>query len=287
MLLQDRVAQAAFRSRSHYVDVAGLTFVKEGMRAHAKEISALGLSFVVSAGWMPGISEVVPVYANAQARRRMDAIESVAVYFGDSGQWSDNALRDGLWHVRRTGLRSPAYSHKGEPTRAKMSQASCRVDLGDPIGRRRFSLFSVPELDEIGRQLADCDVFIYSYVSGFRTIAAAILMAALPLPEGLGLRLLRGVFRRNRLPVDGFAAARVVGQSQGCRCAFTARVVYRDRRDYWMNGLVPAMVARLISQGKLVRPGVHFLADALDPISFMEELKKAGVEQTESFAPQK
>lgn len=31
MLVQDRVAQAALRSRSHYVDAAGLIFVKERM----------------------------------------------------------------------------------------------------------------------------------------------------------------------------------------------------------------------------------------------------------------
>jgi saccharopine dehydrogenase (NAD+, L-lysine forming) len=81
MLLQDRVAQAAFRSRSHYVDVAGLTFVKERMLPHAREVADLGLSFVISAGWMPGISELVPVYAHAQARSKMDTIESLSGVF--------------------------------------------------------------------------------------------------------------------------------------------------------------------------------------------------------------
>jgi hypothetical protein len=65
----------------------------------------------------------------------------------------------------------------------------------------------------------------------------------------------------------------------------TAQVVYRDRRDYWINGLVPTITARLISQGKSVQPGIHFLADAVDPMTFMAELKKAGVEQTENFKP--
>jgi hypothetical protein len=64
MVLQDRVAQAAFRRNCHYIDFAGLTLVKERMLPHSREIADLGLSFVVSAGWMPGISELVPVYAN-------------------------------------------------------------------------------------------------------------------------------------------------------------------------------------------------------------------------------
>jgi saccharopine dehydrogenase (NAD+, L-lysine forming) len=79
MLLQDRVAQAALRARSHYVDVAGLTLVKERMLPHAQEIADLGLRFVVSAGWMPGISELVPAYANVRARSKMESIESLTV----------------------------------------------------------------------------------------------------------------------------------------------------------------------------------------------------------------
>jgi saccharopine dehydrogenase (NAD+, L-lysine forming) len=285
MVLQDRVAQAAFRRNCHYIDVAGLTFVKERMLPHNGEIADSGLSFVVSAGWMPGITELVPVYANAQARAQMDTIESLTVFFGDSGEWSDNALRDAAWYVHQAGLRSPAYFHRGERSRAKMSATSRNIDLGHPIGRGRFTLVSLPELDEIGRRLADCDVFIYSYLSGFRTAAAAMLIALLALPEQFAVRLFRNIFRRNRLPVDGFAVARVLGRHQGRRFALTAQIVYRDRRDYWMNGLVPAIVGRMISEGKSVWPGVHFLAEAVDPIIFMAELKKAGVEQTENLKP--
>jgi Saccharopine dehydrogenase NADP binding domain len=285
MLLQDRVAQAAFRSRSHYVDVAGVTFVKERMLPHYKEIANQGLSFVVSAGWMPGISEFVPAYAHAVARSKMDTIESLTVYFTDSGEWSVNALRDAAWYIHHAGLPKPGYFHRGVRTRVEMSAAARIVDLGHPIGRGRFSLVSVPELDELGRHLADCDVFIYSYLSGVRTAAAAMLIALVPLPERLGVQLVRNIFRRNRLPVDGFVLAQVLGLSQRRKFALTARIVYRDRRDYWMNGLVPALVARMIARGKSVCHGVHYLFEAVDPITFMAELKTSGVDQTEDFGP--
>jgi len=114
MLLQERVAQAAFRRQCHYIDAAGMSLVKERMLPHAREIEDLGLSFVISAGWMPGLSEVLPIYADAQASARMDSVESLTVYFGDSGEWSASALRDGVWFIRQTGLRSPGYFHKGE-----------------------------------------------------------------------------------------------------------------------------------------------------------------------------
>jgi Saccharopine dehydrogenase NADP binding domain len=289
MMLQDRVAQAAFRARCHYIDAAGMSVVKERMLPHRKEIEDLGLSFVVSAGWNPGLSELLPVYAHAQAMAKMDAIESLTVYQADSGEWSPNALRDAVWYVRKTGLQSPGFFHRGEWTRAKMSEPSRRVDLGEPVGAGRFALHSTPELGEVGRQLNNCDFFPYAYVSGFRTIMAISLMALVPLPDSLSVRLFRNVFRRNRLPgvdkADGFVTTHVLGPSQGRNLALTIQIVYRGRRDYWIHGLVMATVARLISEGKGVQPGVHFLADAVDPIGFMAELRKAGVELTEKLEP--
>lgn len=127
------------------------------MLPHALEIAESGRSFVSSAGWMPGITELVPAYAHAQARAQMESVEAVYAYFSDSGEWSDNALRDAVWHLHRAGMPKPGYFRKGEWVRAKMSEASRMVDLGDPIGRGRFSLYSMPELYERGRQFKDCD----------------------------------------------------------------------------------------------------------------------------------
>lgn len=281
MALQDRVAQAAWRARCHYIDAAGMSVVKERMLANGREMEESGLSFVVSAGWNPGLSEVLPVYAEAQARGKMETIESVSVYQADSGEWSTSALRDAVWFVRQTGLQSPGYFQKGEWTRVKLSEAGRQVDLGEPVGRRRFSLYSTPELREVGRRLKDCDVFTYAYVSGLRTILVVTLMALVPLPEGWSVGMFRNVFRRNRLPVDGFVVAQVVGWAQGRRMAMTYQIVYRERRDYWMHGVALATVARMAAEGRGLRSGVHFLAEAVEPAAFMEELRKAGVEVTE------
>jgi hypothetical protein len=281
MRLQDRVAQAALRSRCHYVDLAGLSVVKERLIPHARELTDLGLSFVVSAGWLPGLSELLPAYAHARARAIMDTIESLTVYFGDSGEWSTAAFQDMAWFLRRIGLRWPGYFSRGERVRVKMHQASPRVDLGGRVGLRRFSLHSIPEQDEIGRRLSDGEVFIYSDLPGFRVGLAAALVAFLPLPNGLSVRLLRSAFRGISLPVGGFVVGRVLGRSRGRRLALTAEIIYDKHRDYWINGLVVATAARLVSEGKGVQPGTHFLTDAVDPIAFMDELRRGGVEQSE------
>jgi putative NADH-flavin reductase len=282
-VLQDRVAQAAFRTRSNYADVAGLTFVKEGMLLHAREIEKLGLRCVVSAGWLPGLTELLPVYANALARTRMDSVESLTVYFGDSGEWSESAYRDMAWFVHKTGLRSPFCFRKGVHAKAKISQASIKTDLGGRIGLQRFSLYSTPEMDDMALRLKDCDVLTYTFVPGGRAALGAMLIALFPLSEKQGVRLLHWALRVVPLEVGGLVVVRVLGSAQGRKLALTAEIVYEKHRDYWVNALVVATVARMIAEGGGVKVGVHNLMDAVDPASFLAELRKKGLEQSEKF----
>src|SRR5215469_5382767 len=211
--LQDRVAQAAFRGRRHYIDAAGLGLVKERMLPHHAEITDSGLSFVISAGWLPGLTEVAPLYGLAQARAKVDEVESLTVYFGDSGDWSANALRDAVWYIRSAGINKPFYFHRGERVSSSMSAASQNKDLGGRIGEALVAMYPLPEQIEIGRRLKDCDFFAYSYLTGRRIVLAGALIALLPLPQEWGVRLLRNAFRKGRLPVGGFVVAQVRGRS--------------------------------------------------------------------------
>ena len=282
-LLQDRVAQGALRARCHYVDPAGLSFVKEQMLPYAQQIADLGLSFVVSSGWTPGVSELLPVHAYLQAKTQMDSIESVNVYFSDSGEWSENALRDAAFYIGKLGFPKPGHFHKGVRVPCKLSEATRTIDLGNSIGRRQFSLVSMAELDELGHRLSDCDFSTYSYLSGVQTTAAALMIALLPLPEKFATRLMRGIFRRNQLPVAGFVVAHVAGRVRGRSAVLKSRIVFETGRDYWINAVTLATVARMVSATKGVQFGVHFLTEAVEPTGLMTELRKAGIGQSEIF----
>jgi hypothetical protein len=263
----------------------GLIFVKERIDRHNQEIEDLGLRFVISAGWISGLCDLLPVYADALAMTRMDSIESVTVYSGDSGEWSESAYKDMAWFLRKTGLRRPFHFRKGERVPAKMTQASVKVDLGGFVGSQRFSLYSTPELDEIGGRLKHCDFITYSYVPSFQVALAGTLVALLPLSEKLGVRLLQNAFREVSLRVGGFVIVHVLGSSQGRKLAMSAEIVYDKHCDYWMNGVVAATAARKIADGSSVKPGVHNLADAVDAVAFMAELRRKGVGQNEKFEP--
>lgn len=283
MQLQDRVAQAARRKRCHYVDPAGLGFVEEGMLPHSQEIADLGLSCVVSAGWLPGLSEIVPLYANVLARARMESVESLTVYFGDAGEWSNNAFRDAVRYIRKSGIHNPLYFRKGERVTVRKASPFSKIDLGDRLGLQRFSMYPLPEQNEIGQRLKDCDFTAYTYLPSFRTVIAGALIAMFPLPEKWGVRLLRNAFRRNRLPVGGFVVAEMRGQTKRRPATLKAEVVFEKGNDYWINGVVLATVARMIAEGKSIQVGVNFLGDAVDPVALLTELRKVGVELTEKF----
>jgi hypothetical protein len=75
----------------------------------------------------------------------------------------------------------------------------------------------------------------------------------------------------------------VAGRSAGRSAALRTRITFDAGRDYWMNAVVLATAARMVAAGNGVRAGVHFLPDSVDPIAFVGELRKAGVQQTETF----
>ncbi|MBZ5682756.1 MAG: saccharopine dehydrogenase NADP-binding domain-containing protein [Acidobacteriia bacterium] len=284
--LQDLVAQATLRTRSHYVDVAGLTFVREGMMPHHQEVADRGLSCVVSAGWLPGMSELLPAYSLALAKTGMDAVQSVTIHFGDSGEWSNNALRDAAWYLRKFGRRRPRYMHDGEWVRARLSEVLVEKDIGSPMGRCLFSMSCLPEMAELMSRFKDCDVRAYSYLPSRRTAIAGSLIALLPMPVDLAVRILRPALHGQSLPVGGFNVVEIQGRCGSREVAHRHRLTFERDREYWINAVVAATVARLISDGRGVKPGVHFLVDAVDPIAFIEELRRAGVTDTQSFSAQ-
>jgi saccharopine dehydrogenase (NAD+, L-lysine forming) len=281
--LQDMVAQAALRSRSHYVDVAGLTLVRESMMPHDQELSDLGLACVVSAGWLPGMTELLPAYSFAMSKTRMDAIDSVTIHSGDSGEWSNSAMRDIVWYLRKFGRRRPRYIRKGEWVRAKLPEVLIERDLGSPVGRCLFSMSCLPEMAELIGRFKGCDGRAYTYLPSRRTAVVGSLIALLPLPTNFAIQRMRRALLAESLPVGGFSVVEIQGRDDAREVSHRYQVTFERGREYWMNAVVAATVARLISEDGGVKTGVHFLMDAVDPVTFMEELRKVGVSQMESF----
>ncbi len=275
--LQDVVAQASLRTRSHYVDVAGLTLVPQRMMPHDQEFSDLGLACVMSAGWLPGMTELLPAYSLAVSKTRMDRILSLTTYFGDSGEWSNSAMRDIVWYLRKFGRRRPKYIRDGKWVRAKFAEILIEKDIGVPIGRRLFSMSCLPEMEALMGRLKGCDGRAYTYLPSRGTAVVGSLVALVPLPTEVAIRTMRAALFAEFLSVGGFSAVEIQGKSNGREVTHHYQVTFEKGCEYWMNGVVAATVARSIFEGGSVKTGVHYLMDAVDPVTFMQEVRTAGV----------
>jgi hypothetical protein len=108
------------------------------------------------------------------------------------------------------------------------------------------------------------------------------LIALLPMPIALAVRILRPALRARLLPVGGFNVVEIRGRCGLRDVSHRHQLIFDRGGEYWINAVVAATVARLISDGQRVKPGVQFLVDAVDPIAFMAELRRAGLAITES-----
>jgi len=128
---------------------------------HDQEFYDLGLACVMSAGWLPGVTELLPAYSLAVSKTRMDEIHSVTTYSGDSGEWSNSAMRDIVWYLRKFGRRRPKYIRNGKWVRAKLAEILIEKDMGDSIGRRLFAMSCLPEMEVLIGRLS-CDGRAYA-----------------------------------------------------------------------------------------------------------------------------
>ena len=156
--------------RTHYVDIAGLTLVKERVVRYHTELEDQGLSCVVSAGWLPGMTELLPAYALAVARPMFEGIDTVTIYYGDSGEWSQNAMRDVLWFLRRYGRQRPMYRREGQWVRASLSEVLARHDIGTTVGLALFAISSLHETVELLVGPSGCSARAYAYLPNRRSV---------------------------------------------------------------------------------------------------------------------
>lgn len=140
---------------------------------------------------------------------------------------------------------------------------------------------SLPEMVELIGGISRFDA--RAYLPSRRTAFAGSLIAALKLPDAPAAWLFRPALAAPGLPVGGFAIVQIQGRSGGTILSQRHQVTFERGYEYWMNAVVAATVAWLISEHREVKTGAHLLFEAVDPISFMQELRRAGAILTHSF----
>jgi len=277
-VLGARVAEAALRNKCHYIDPSGLSVVPQSLEPVKDQILNAGLSFVSSAGWSPGLTELLPAYAYDLAKEKFGSVERVSVFFGDWGHWSDNAVADVVSFMQANKRRPSGLFRRGE-WKADRSAANRTENLGEPLVEGRFASFYTPELESLGRAMIDADFGSWAHYCDSQSQRLTSAVAMLPIGQSKAIGMIRQAYSGYQQPVGGFAVAKAETAS-GQRC--TVLATFGKGRDYELQGSVVATAANLIAHGSSA-PGVRYFWEAFHRPTLIEWLKSEGVRISETF----
>lgn len=280
----DRVARAAVNAGRQVIDVGGSEEVFSELTSSWTEPERRGLSVIVDAGWIPGLSGVLAHEAVRTARESLRAPSRLEVYFGDRNVWSETGLIDAIELARLQpgrGTYERGAWHEVPPWRA--DRLFKRVELEQPYGKQAASLFFPGELATLAKRETDLGVAGY-VVPMLSARGQAALLMALSLVRSrpqTAARILRAALRRDRDRgrAGGVVEARAFGAEGGVKLTVSVE------RNYWVTGLVGAVTTMMLLENAIEERGCRYLCDAVESRSLLERLSSSGVEWRKATEP--
>jgi saccharopine dehydrogenase (NAD+, L-lysine forming) len=271
-----RVALAAMRHNCHYLDPGGYRPLVETLRAHRVTLERSGLTFIVSAGWIPGLCEVFVHYVDAIAREQLEDLERLDVYYGDRSAWSRTGVVDIAWHAVHSG-ECGAFVRGGWLRRNELTAARL-YRFPTPIGRQLVMPHYKAELSALARDGGYRCVCNYVGLMSVRTLLAmGYARTFLRGDLQRAARLIGASLKRDRERCGGGGAVCVTVDATASRTPVRLVATLLEDRHYWVTGVVPATAARMLMSGTLASTGCNYLCDAVDPRVFMAEMGKLSV----------
>jgi hypothetical protein len=270
-----RVALSCAQHGRHYVDPGLYAVLEEPLAPYEDELRRRAVSFVSSAGEFPGLTELVPLYVESQARERFDAIDSVELYAADRNEWSAAAVRDIVWSIGHSDEPGRFKDGRWRATNSVTSLRSFRFP--SPVGRTLVVPHFKPELSAFASDRGYGAVA--AYVGGYSLRTLLVLARARTRlwrrDEHAALKVGQALRRDARRRGHGVAIVGVVrGRSRGARRSLVGTVAERDSVGYRYTGVMTATATRMVLEGRM-RHGHRPLCDAADA---GRVLAQAGVE---------
>jgi saccharopine dehydrogenase (NAD+, L-lysine-forming) len=275
-----RVATACMRHDCHYVDPGGYEALEFSLEHRQDELERRGLSFVSSAGFLPGLAEIFPFYADVEARTLFDVIESVEVFAADRNPWSTIGFLDIAWWIINSN--EPGFFERGAWRQTGQYTSGRVFHFPAPLGRHVAVPYYKAELERFAAIRGYPRVAGYFGGLSLRTLAVmARVRARMRRRIEEAAVELEHAFRRDCERMGrGSAVVAVVKGKVGRRRRRLTGVLTQNRPDrhYWITGLVPATAARMLVEGRPIARGHHPICDAVDAPEFMAEMSRRGVE---------
>ena len=288
----DDLARAVLEAGCHLVDTTA--FRSERWKEEEEGLRARRRAWITYVGWIPGLPEVVLAYLEAEAARRFGKAESIDVYAYDRNEYLGYGLMDlvgglfygpgvldkvhgflGIGKHKANGNGKAKGNGNGKPAEPEQELDRIRpkpklsvARLPEPVGRKLV----VTETPDSPRR-----VFLAYEPALLVPLLASYWYGTTRSEEWLAQNVVGPAFRK-RVKKRGVAQV-VFGRARGPGGQLVQSSYVETERDgYWLSGVIPALAARMIAEGKVAEFGITKLDRAVDPLMLADELSAVGVD---------
>ena len=269
--IKDRIAIVAIKENCHYVDAGGYEFTYEMLKGN-NYFSNIKTCCVFSAGWIPGIAEVLASYSDYLANEIFDQKENMNVFYGDRNVWSDIGLLDTIQYIKKNSLRDMSFVRSGKIKRLHFWGFTKKFDLPFGVGKQRGYLHLIPELKPFALNNTEYRIIkSYLVLFGWRTFLAMMKIYLFLNSEINAIETLKKAYRNevDSKGVLGVSVVEITGLKGGVRQKLQTGII--SNGGYTLTGLGCAATVILLLDEK-IKAGVKYLPEAINATEFMEIL---------------
>lgn len=274
-MIKDRVIKYALKAGCDYVD-PGIWHDKSNL--YKRSFEKRGLTGLLYAGWVPGLTGLLPRYLYNIGKEALDSIQSLNVYCGDRSSWSASASHDILYHFIR-GIQ-PGLFENGQWSAKSALYAiwgSEYYDHPGNFGRLFVNPGYTAELESLSREAKIPRMGSYIGCSGIVGNLKLFGIRHIKMNDEKAVATLMGTIKKetDRHGPGGAVSSVLKGRKNGKRVRISASVF--DSDTIRLTGLCTALAARMILENKIHGNGLKFLCDAVEPAAFFKGLEAQGI----------
>jgi saccharopine dehydrogenase-like NADP-dependent oxidoreductase len=274
-LVKDRVIKYALKAGCDYVD-PGIWYDNNNL--YKQPFEERGLTGLLYAGWVPGITGLLPRHLYNNAKKSLDSIHSLDVYCGDRSSWSASASHDILYHFIR-GVQPGIFANgqwSGKSALYPFWGSRYHKHPGN-IGSLLVNPGYTAELEDLAQEAKLPRMGSYIGCAGILgNLKLFIIRHAKISDEKAVAVLMKTIKKETDLRGPGGAVSCVLtGKKNGKNVRLSLSMF--DTDTIRLTGICTAMATRMIIEKKIKKKGLIFLCDAIEPSVYFKRLAENGI----------
>jgi len=250
------------------------------LRKYQEQLATAGVIYITDGGFHPGVPAALVRWGAAH----LDELEVGNVYCVLKVDWasikySPSTQREMLAEFEH--FDTTVYKNNGWSKRSLMTPR--HYDFGEPFGEQSCTPMCLEELRKLPEQFPSLRETGF-YVTGFNTLVDYVILPIIM----LGVKILprRWAHHLMKLFIWGMTFSKppfgvqIEAVCRGLKNGepHTLRLSLRHKNAYALTAIPVVACLKQWLDGKITAPGLHFQANAVEPLQFMQDLQNMGVD---------